>query len=89
MGAIKIGKQHYSEYFITEIMNFVYKKIEEEGCRIYVTQNQAFKRFGRGNVEKWVKALKVKAFYRDGTVQYGMQELLKAAENQQDYLIKV
>jgi len=89
MGAVKLGREHYNEYFIKEIMEIVYRKLDEEGSRIYINQNQAFKRFGRVNVEKWVKALKIKAFYRDNTVQYRMQELLKAAENQQDYLIKV
>lgn len=59
----------------------------KEETKIYVTQNQAHKRFGRSNVERWVKKQKVKPYYRPKTVEYKMKELLIAAENQQDYEI--
>ena len=58
-------------------------KIEEE--RIYITQNQAFKRFGRNNVERWRVQGKIRGFKRPNTIEFKMSELLDAAANQQDY----
>lgn len=65
-------------------------KIKEEK-REYVTQNQSFARFGRSNVERWVKQGKVKQFPRgeDGvihTIEYRLSQLKEAAANEQDYL---
>lgn len=60
-------------------------KVKEEP--LFVTQNQAHKRFGRANVERWVKNNVVKPYFRPKTIDYKMSELLKAADNQQDYLI--
>lgn len=58
-------------------------KIEEE--KIYVNQNQAFRRFGRGNVERWRAQGKIRGFKRPNTLDFKMSELLDAAANQQDY----
>lgn len=58
-------------------------KIEDE--KIYVTQNQAFRRFGRGNVERWREQGKIRGFKRPNTLDFKMSELLDAAANQQDY----
>jgi hypothetical protein len=69
-------------------LQFLEKHHIKEEEKIFVTQNQAHKRFGRSNVERWVKSLKVKAFYRPRTVEYKMKELLAAAETQQDYNIQ-
>ena len=60
-------------------------KVKEEP--VFANQNQAYKRFGRSNVERWANNLKVKCYYRGRTIQYKMAELLAAAENQQDYLL--
>lgn len=57
----------------------------KEELKIFITQNQAHKRFGRANVERWVEKQKVKAYYRPKVIEYKMTELLQAAENQQDY----
>ena len=57
-------------------------KIKEEPM-VYISQNKAFQRFGRANVERWREQGRVRAFQR---IEYLMTELLKAAENQQDYM---
>lgn len=54
----------------------------------FISQNKAHKRFGRSNVERWVTAGIVKRYYRPTVVEYKLKELLSAAENQQDYLIR-
>jgi len=89
MGVIKEAKVHYNDYFVNMIMEIVAQKLEDESSKIYINQHQAHKRFGRGNVERWVKLQRIKAFYRGNTVQYRMKELLAAASNQQDYLYQV
>nr|UVX78495.1 MAG: Protein of unknown function (DUF3853) [Bacteriophage sp.] len=60
-------------------------KIKEEPM-VYISQNKAFQRFGRANVERWREQGRVRAFQRPQSVEYLMTELLKAAENQQDYM---
>jgi len=62
-------------------------KIKEEP--IFINQNQAHKRFGRANVERWEGLSKIKAYYRPKSVQFKMDELLAAAEAVQDYDIHV
>lgn len=57
----------------------------KEEVKIFITQNQAHKRFGRKNVERWAKDRKVKRYFRPNCIEYKMSELLAAAENQQDY----
>ena len=58
-------------------------KIKEE--KIFLSQNQAYKRVGRSNVERWINTQKVKRYKRPTNVEYKMAELLAAAENRQDY----
>ncbi|MDR1343889.1 MAG: hypothetical protein LBJ39_00915 [Tannerellaceae bacterium] len=53
----------------------------------FINQSGAFRRFGRGNVERWAGTGVVKRFYRPGNVEYNLNELRKAAANRQDYLI--
>lgn len=59
-------------------------KIKKE-AKEYLTQNQAFKRFGRSNVERWIEKRKVKPHKRVRTIEYKLEELLRAAEEVQDY----
>lgn len=67
-------------------LNFlVAHKIKKEE-KVYITQNQAWARFGRSNVERWVEKRKVQRYKRPATIEYKFSELLKAAETIQDYL---
>lgn len=72
---------HYLEYLVAHKAS----KPEPD----FITQNQAFKRFKRSNVERWVEGGIVKTYLRPHTVEYKVSELLKAAENEQDYDVKV
>ena len=60
-------------------------KIKEEPM-VYISQNKAFQRCGRANVERWREQVRVRAFQLPQSIEYLMTELLKAAENQQDYM---
>ncbi len=67
-------------------LNFlVAHKIKKEE-KDYISQNQAYKRFGEANVKRWVDRRKVQRYKRPNTVEYKFVELLKAAETIQDYL---
>lgn len=52
----------------------------------YISQNKAFEMFGRGNVERWRKAGKVKPCKRPGKVEYLTAQLRLLQRTQQDYL---
>ena len=89
MKAVKIkpAKVHYNDFLVTQIMDFVTTALVEQEAKVFIKQAQAHKRFGRGNVERWVKSKKATTYHRpNGTVEYKMAELLRAAENQQEYL---
>lgn len=60
-------------------------KVKKE-VREYITQHQAWLRFGRSNLEAWVAARKVKQHRRENTIEYKYTELTKAAEELQSYL---
>lgn len=70
---------HYLEFLVTNDI-----KQEPE----YVNQQEAFRRFKRCNVERWVKNRVVKRYLRPKNVEYNLDELRKAAANRQDYLIE-
>ena len=52
----------------------------------FISQNKAFQMFGRGNVERWRKQGKVKAYKRPGKVEYRTADLRRQQRIQQDYL---
>lgn len=51
----------------------------------FVSQNEAYRRFGRGNVERWVKFRKIKQYKRPSRIEFSLKELLNAAYTVQDY----
>ena len=54
----------------------------------YVNQQEAFRRFKRCNVERWVRNAVVKRYMRPKNIEYNLDELKRAAANRQDYLIE-
>ena len=52
----------------------------------FISQSKAFQMFGRGNVERWRKQGKVKAYKRPGKVEYRTADLRRQQRIQQDYL---
>lgn len=70
---------HYLEFLVANDI-----KQEPE----YVNQQEAFRRFKRCNVERWVRNGVVKRYLRPKNIEYCLEELKKAASNRQDYLIE-
>lgn len=52
----------------------------------FISQNKAFKMFGRGNVERWRKQGKVNAYKRPGKTEYRTADLRLLQRTQQDNL---
>lgn len=70
---------HYLEFLVS---NDIKKEPE------YVNQQEAFRRFKRCNVERWIRNGIIKRYLRPKNVEYNLEELKKAAANRQDYLIE-
>lgn len=51
----------------------------------YITQNKAFKIFGRANVERWRKKGYVTPSKRPGKVEYETRKLRELQSREQDY----
>lgn len=54
----------------------------------YINQSQAYKMFGRRNVERWRKAGKISLCKRPGKVEYRTADLRLLQQTQQDYFSK-
>ena len=50
-----------------------------------VSQRQAYRMFGRANVERWLRQGKLHPHRRPGKVEYYTAELRAQQEKQQDY----
>ena len=93
------AEKRYCDYLNEKIGKLVSELVEirllEEETKSYVTQAQAFKKFGRSNVERWLRKSKsrvktycrsMRASGRPQIIEYKMLDLLEAAKNEQDYL---
>jgi len=62
-----------------------------EALRVHnniISQNQAFKQFGGGNVRRWLKeGLLMPISKRPGKIEYNVFDLKRLQERQQDYFI--
>ena len=52
----------------------------------YISQNKAYKMFGRGNIERWRKEGKVQPCKRPGKIEYPLSKLRELSRTIQDYL---
>lgn len=52
----------------------------------YISQQQAFRIFGRANVERWRKTLQIEPRKRPGKLEYKVSELRTLQTKIQDYL---
>lgn len=54
----------------------------------YISQNEAFRRFGRANVERWRRNGMIKPSKRPGKVEYSTAQLQRLKDTRQDYFTK-
>ena len=64
----------------TKVVELMNAKIPER-----ISQRQAYKLYGRGNVERWLRHGKLHTFKRPGKIEYITSELVKEKSREQDY----
>ena len=65
----------------TKVVELMNAKMPER-----ISQRQAYKLYGRGNVERWLRKGKLHTYKRPGKVEYITSELIREHSREQDYL---
>ena len=60
---------------------------EDKNDTEYISTREAYKRFGRGNVERWRKQGKIEPCKRPGKTEYPLARLRELSRTIQDYLL--
>lgn len=77
------------ETFVHDVAKVVTKMVVEQlrNQKEYLSQNEAFRRFGRGNVERWLRECRLEPMkVSKGKKEYRLTDLLTLQNVQQDYL---
>ena len=77
------------DQFITDLATKIALKMHQvEKGQLEISQAQAYKMFGRADVERWVKNGKIEPVrISPGTKRYRLIDLQKLADVQQNYLL--
>ncbi len=70
------------ERFLIDVAEKVIERMREPE---YICQNEAFRRFGRKNVERWRRKGMIEPCVRPHRVEYRLAELKKLQTAKQDY----
>ncbi len=76
------------ETFINDLAAAMVPRLKEamENPSDVISQNQAFKRFGQGNIRRWrEKGLVEPLSKRPGKIEYKLSDLLILQQRKQDY----
>jgi hypothetical protein len=68
--------------FINDVAEAVVRLMGEPEM---ISQREAFRRFGRANVERWRKQGKIDPYVRPGKYEYKTSELRRLRDTHQDY----
>ena len=60
---------------------------EDKNDPEYISTRESYKRFGRGNVERWRKQGKIEPCKRPGKTEYPLARLKELSRTVQDYLL--
>lgn len=72
------------DVFVNAVADAVFHRINRQEPE-FISQNEAFRRFGRANVERWRRTLKIEPCKRPGKIEYRLSELHRLQETKQDY----
>lgn len=72
------------EIFVADVAAAVVSLMKEPE---YISQNEAFRRFGRKNVERWRRLGKIEPCKRPGKMEYRLTELRRLKNTKQDYFV--
>lgn len=82
-----LDKQVSYETFVKDLAARMVSMIKEQNNDPeYMSQRQAYRTFGRANVQRWLAQGKVTPHKRPGKVEYKTCELRTLQQVQQDYL---
>lgn len=80
------GKEISYERFISDLASKVVSVMKAESeIPEFICQRQAYRMFGRANVERWRRTGKVTAYRRQRKIEYRTADLKQQQDNQQDY----
>ena len=71
------------EVFITDLAERVAERIKPQ--REFISQNEAFRQFGRANVERWRRKGQLEPHKRPGKIEYRTADLRRLQAKVQDY----
>lgn len=75
--------------FIEDLAQRVVNKIERFAKDPeFINQSNAYKIFGRANVDRWRRSGKIQVYKRPGVVEYRTSDLRTLQTTVQDYLIR-
>ncbi len=70
--------------FLNDVADAVAERMTEYGSE-YISQNEAFRRFGRANVKRWRDTGKIEPCKRTQKLEYKVSELQRLQDTKQDY----
>lgn len=71
--------------FLNDLADALAERIRKKEEPEYICQNEAFRRFGRSNVERWRDTGKIELCKRIQKLEYKVSELQRLKDNKQDY----
>ncbi len=77
------------EEFVEDLSTMVARKLAvAKADPETISQRQAYRIFGRSNVERWLREGRVDCYKRPGKVEYRTADLRKLQQVRQDYFIR-
>ena len=76
----------YSTFLRDLSANIVKRLHEDKDDPKFVSTRQAYRMFGRKNVERWRRAGKIQPYVRPGKIEYETTQLRLLQRTEQDYL---
>lgn len=73
------------ERFVNDVAQRIVEKLSSQPKQDFISQNEAYRRYGRANVDRWLRQGKVHPRKRPGKMEYIIAELDRAQTVQQDY----
>lgn len=70
---------------VNDIADAVAERIRKRDEPEYISQNEAFRRFGRANVKRWKTTGKIEPCKRTQKLEYKLSELQRLKDAKQDY----
>lgn len=74
------------QVFINDVADAIARILKKDEPE-YICQNEAFRRFGRKNVERWRNTGRIEPCKRPGKIEYRLRDLYRLKDTKQDYFM--